>query len=69
MSYRIIKETNSHNEQYYVIQKRYTFFWWDCGSNGDTRLTYETPIHYKALEEAQERLKVFTTPYKREVIK
>jgi hypothetical protein len=69
MSYRIIKETNSHNEQYYVIQKRYTFFYWDCGYSGDTALTYEIPTHYSTLEEAEKRLQVLTTPYKRDIVK
>ena len=67
--YRIIKETNSHNEEYFIIQQQgFLFGWNSCGYNGDTWKTYQRPKHYDTLEQAQERLKVFTTKYKQEVV-
>jgi hypothetical protein len=51
MKYRIIKETNNDNIQYYLEQKQ-LFFWWKV-----CHVVFNYVLYFETVEEAEEEAK------------
>ncbi len=66
--YRIVKETDRDGDVWYLIQKRWFFFFWnDCDKNGnDITIYYEV---YRDLDYAKKKMESFAKKVTREVLK